>query len=321
MNNQQNSLNRIFEVINKSSSGVILVPSKASGDTVAAACSLYLALIKMGKNVSLSSSKKPNYDLVGVDKFQQTLSTDGNSLMISFPYTEGSIDKVDYNIQGDYFNLIITPREGYEKLDPNKVSFSYTGGKIDFFIVIDAPNLNSLGSIYTDNQNLFTGCEIINIDRHLINSYFGTVNYVDKTSSSISELILNVIKTLKIDFDKDISTNLYAGIALSTNNFTSYSTNATTFENVAFLLKQGAIKKILKKPEKEVIERRQISPASPPSLPKSQTLNFSPPEFEPTPIEMVEKEKQPQSSNFEGKKTFKPSSLKPKIFRGGGLVK
>ena len=103
--------------------------------------------------------------------------------------------------------------------------------------VIDAPTLNSLGTIYTDNQNQFNGKDIVNIDRHLTNAYFGTVNYVNKTISSISELVLSIIQTLGIEIDRDIATNLYAGAATSTNNFTSYSTNADTFEHVANLAK------------------------------------------------------------------------------------
>ena len=106
------------------------------------------------------------------------------------------IDKVDYNIQGENFNLIISPRQGFPKIDPNQVKYSYTGGSFDYLIAIDAPNLNSLGNLYTENEKQFQGKDIINIDRHLTNGYYGTVNYVNKTSSSISELILKLLQNL-----------------------------------------------------------------------------------------------------------------------------
>lgn len=318
MNNSTNSLNRIAEIINKGKSGVIILPQNPSIDAIAASTALYLGLNKMGKNVSLACSTKINSDLTASDKFKNIISAEGDALMISFPYTEGAIDKVDYNIQGDFFNLIITPRQGYPKLNPNQVNYSYTGGSIDFFIIIDSPTLNNLGEIYTENQAQFTGHDIINIDRHLTNSYFGTVNFVDKTISSISELILKVLQTLKIELDRDMATNLYAGIASSTNNFTSYSTNANTFENIATLLRAGAIKKTVKKPEAPKI----FSGFTPPS-PQPIKPSFSPsPEIKPiTPIEKVETEKQPSQSNFEQNQSQNPSDvLKPKIFRGGGLI-
>jgi len=305
MNNHQNTLNRISEILNKSKSGVIIVPPNPTIDTLAASTSLYLALIKIGKNVSLTSSTKPQTDLTAGDKFKNNISAGGDSLMISFPYSDGAIDKVDYNIQGNSFNLIITPRQGYQKLNPNQVNYSYTGGAIDFIVIIDSPTLNNLGTIYTDNQNQFTGHDIINIDRHLTNAYFGTVNFVDKTISSVSELILKILQTIKLEIDRDIATNLYAGIAASTNNFTSYSTNANTFENIATLLRMGAIKKPFRKPT--------------PSIVNQHLTGFRRPETQPVvPIEKVEKEKQHGDTQFEGKNP--QDWLKPKIFKGGGLI-
>jgi nanoRNase/pAp phosphatase (c-di-AMP/oligoRNAs hydrolase) len=290
MNNAQNTVARISEIFNKGASGVIVIPPNPTIDAQAAAASLFLGLTKMNKNVSLVCSTKPESDLIAIDKIKTQFATGGDSLMVSFPYSDGAIDKVDYNIQGEAFNLIITPRSGFPKLDPKAVNFSYTGGMVDFIITIDSPTLNSLGQIYTDNQNHFTGRDIVNIDRHLTNAFFGTVNFVNKTVSSVSELILNILQELKIEIDRDMATNLYSGIAAATNNFTSYSVSADTFENIAALLRSGAVKKLVKKPE-------------------PVKTNYAPtPESQPTPIEEVEKEKSAQDW------------LKPKIFKNSGLI-
>jgi hypothetical protein len=306
MDNNQNTLARIQEIITKCRSTAVVIPSNPSIDAIAASTSIYLALNKMGKTVSLVCSQKPQSDLVASDKFQNIIGAGGDSLMISFPYSDGAIDKVDYNIQGKAFNLVVTPRPGFQKLQPNQVNFSYTGGLVDMIIVIDTPTLNSLGTIYSDNQNQFTGKDIINIDRHLTNAYFGTINYVNKTISSISELVLLVLQTLGVEIDRDIATNLYAGAAASTNNFTSYSTNAETFEHIASLLRLGAVKKTFKKPVPVATfqSRPMINsiPSHSPEVPKTQ------------PIESVEKEAvidRPQTSQ---------EWLKPKIFKGGGLI-
>lgn len=236
-------LGQIKEIIAKNDSGLIVLPAKASADAIAAGTSLYMVLTKMGKNVSLVASEIPQSDMVGIDKIKTELSTGGDNLVVSFPYVEGSIDKVDYNIKEERFNLIIIPREGHEKLEPKDVQFTYSGGKIDFIITIDTPNLNAIGDLYTKNQRDFEGSTIINIDRHLINGSYGMVNMVVKTSSSTSELVLKVIKSLKGQLDKDSATNLYAGIVQATNNFTAYSVNADTFESIAELLRAGAVKK------------------------------------------------------------------------------
>lgn len=241
-------LAQINELIVKNSSGIIVLPAKATPDAIAAGTSMYLAISKMGKTVALVSSEIPQSDLTAADKIQTNLSTGGKNLVVSFPYTEGSIDKVDYKISNDRFNLIIAPREGHEKLEPKDVQFTYTGGKIDFIIAIDAPNLNALGEIYQKNENQFSGKNIVNIDRHLINNNYGTINMVVKTSSSTSELVYQVIRKLGIQIDKDLATNLYTGIAMATNNFTSYSVNADTFEAIAQLMRAGAVRRPMAAP-------------------------------------------------------------------------
>lgn len=304
-NNQAQSLSRIAEIIAKKSTGVILLPANPTVDTVAAAASLYLALLKQGKTVSLACSTTVSSELVGADKIQNSLSVNGDNLVISFPYSDGAIDKVDYNIQANNFNLIITPRPGQVKLNPDQVKYSYSGGNFDFIIVIDAPNLNSVGEIYNNNQKQFQGKDIINIDRHLTNGHYGTVNFVNKTISSVSELVFQIIQGLKIEIDKDIATNLYAGIAASTNNFTSYSVTASTFEAIANLLRQGAVKKTFKKPAAPA--PFTASGSFQPS--KSKEVHTS------KPIEAIEKE-----PLLDEKKTTPQDWLKPKIFRGGGLI-
>lgn len=308
MNPTTDPLQKIEEIISKGNTGIIIVPINASHDALAAATSLYLGLTKIGKNVSLACSQPvQNNNLVGADKIQNTLSASGNNLVISFPYSDGSIDKVDYNIQGDYFNIIVTPRPEFPKLNPNQVNYSYSGGTIDFIITVDASNLNALGEIYTNNQVQFQGRNIINIDRHLVNSFFGIANFVQKNISSTSELVLKALRTLRCQIDKDIATNLYSGITMATNNFTSYSVNAETFENAAYLLKLGALKKSVAR-NTQINQPRTINVSS---------LNPESPQFEHQavkPIESVERLNQ-----TEDKKT--PQDwLKPKIFHGGGLV-
>ena len=321
MDNTQNTLSRIHEIVNKGVSGIIIIPPSPTTDAIAASTSLFLALTKMGKNVSLVCQNKPESDLLAADKIKNQFATGGDSLMVSFPYTDGAIDKVDYNIQGESFNLVITPRPGFAKLDPSQVNYSYTGGTVDFIVVIDSPTLNSLGTIYSDNQNHFNGRDIINIDRHLTNAFYGSVNLVDKTASSISELVLSVLQELKLEIDRDMATNLHTGMAAATNNFTSYSVNADTFEHVASLLRLGAVKKMVKRPASP---QPHFSPPQPvmqkPKIQMPQKMSASPSvESQPvTPIEEVELEKQSTDQAFENKSP--QDWLKPKIFKNGGLI-
>ncbi len=303
MNPNQQTITRIADIISKGSSGVIAVPLNPTNDALAAATSLYLVLTKLGKTISLVSSSPIKSEISATDKFQTTFSTTGNNLVISFPYSDGAIDKVDYNIQGNFFNLIIAPRENSNKLNPSQVKYSYSGGKIDFIIVIDSPNLNTLGQIYTENQAQFQGKDLINVDRHLTNSFYGSVNLVNKSASSTSEIIFKIIQALNVEIDRDIASNIYAGLTAATNNFSSYSVNAETFEIAAGLLKLGAVKKSFNKP---IV-------TSPSNLPRINQIK--PPSFSQKPIGAVEQE--PTKPDIQQPQDW----LKPKIFQNsGGLV-
>ena len=314
------SLNRITEVISKGNSGIILIPPHFTPDSIAAATSLYLALTKLGKTIGLVCEKNITSELIASDKFQTTASTTGDNLVVSFPYAEGAIDKVDYTIQGNFFNLVVIPRAGFPKLDTKQVKFSYSGGVVHFIIVLDAPTVNSLGSIYTENQTLFQGKDIINVDRHITNSMFGTINYIDKSISSLSELVLKIIMSLSQNIDKDIATNLYAGIAGATNNFSSYSVTANTFEVASQLLRAGASRRpMASSPQRfqQFPSRPSFSPSSFPRTPPTPT--FTPPMMPPMNPPQVTgtHESEPQVSE----KTQNPQDwLKPKIFGGSGLV-
>lgn len=309
--NTNNVLPKVGEIITKGTSGVVVIPANPTPDAIASGVSLYLGLLALGKNVSIVCSTSVKSEVLGADKIQTSLSVGGDNLVVSFPYADGAIDKIDYHIQGDKFNLVIAPRQGYPKLNPNQVTYSYSGGSFDFIITVDAPNLSSLGTIYSENQTQFQGKEIVNIDRHLTNAFFGTANVVNKTISSTSELVFKLLLELQISIDKEIATNLYAGITQATNSFTSYSVNAETFETIAQLLKLGALKKI-----------------------QSQTMGVQK-SFQPTTIQPSYSSKQPgverqhiqnistvesqESQSKEGSQN--PQDwLKPNIFKGGGLV-
>ena len=323
MDNQTNTLNRLVGIIQKATSGAIVIPSNPTPDATVAACSLYLGLTKMGKTVAVLCANPINIDIVGTDKIQSEFAISGDSLVVSFPYTDGAIDKVDYNIAGNSFNLIVTPRPGYQKLNPSQVKHTYSGGIVDFIITLDSATLNSLGPIYAENETQFQGKEIINIDRHLTNSFYGTVNFVNKTSSSVSELALKVLLALRIEIDRDMATNLYAGIGAATNNFSSYSVSADTFENIASLLRLGAVKKNLKKP---VNPQSTYQPA--PYLMDEDEGDDSSPRpknTQPPKVRVQGREKQTTKPIEEvetetaGEQKSPPQDwLKPKIFRGGG---
>lgn len=294
MDPQKNLLQEAVTILQKSNSGAICLPQNPSPDAVAAALVLYLGLTKMGKNVIVACDSRVESELIAVEKIGSTISTSGNDLVISLPYKDGSVDKISYYTDADKLNIVVAPGEGHPKLEQKNLKFSYTGGAVDFIITVDVDNPKRLGELYSENQALFAKDKIINIDRHLTNSFFGAANLVYRTASSTSEIVLSFLQAIKCPIDKDIATNLYQGMAAATKNFSSFSVTAQTFENAANLLKLGAKKRI-----------------SNPNVAVPTRFN---PEFEKQskPIEEVEKEVVSEDA-----KMMDEDFLKPKIFKPG----
>lgn len=223
----------IQESLSTAQSIFIALPKNPNYDRVAAGLALYLALKKTGKQVFIASPQEMTVEfssLVGVDKIKT--KPEGRNLTISFDYLEDSIEKVSYNIEGDKFNLVIQPKEGFPPLSSDKVKYSYSGGQADLVFTIGIRAIEDLGDFYKDNQRLFEKVKIIDINI--------------EEEASISEKITKLIADLRLPVDSDIASNLFYGIERTTGNFSSPKTNAGTFEAAAFCLKAGA-RKITKK--------------------------------------------------------------------------
>lgn len=253
---------------------LVLTGENAGQDSLAASLSLFLSLDKLGKSVSVVCPETATVEfanLIGIDKLK---SGAGNkNLIISFPYKEGAIEKVSYNIEDGKFNLVIQPQAGGQPLDPERVSFSYSGIKGDLFFVVGTPDLKDLGSLYAQERNLYTEVLLVNIDHHAENTRYGRINLVNSQSSSVSEIIALILQNLGLPLDSDIATNLLTGITSATNNFSSPKTSPSAFEAAAWCLKAGGRRQAGLPRKEEKIEIRpmpqEVSAKKPPPAPEA----------------------------------------------------
>lgn len=332
-------INQTRTLLEEAKEITIALPKSPTFDAVAAALSLYVALSSRGKQITVVCPDQMTVEfnqLVGIDKVKNSLNgTQGKNLVISFPYQEGSIEKVSYNIENATFNLVIEPRENYPVITPDVIQYSYSGGNTDVIITVGTVKLSDLQSLYTNNQSFFTDKPIINIDSSNENTSFGRINIVEPNVSSISELTVILLSQLGLPLDPDTTTNLLAGVNAGSNNFTSKETTAETFEAAAICLKNGARKIPLissgfsqslqqspqtssfPRPFKTSFQQQQTTTAPQPQSSLKQpfmgTKTYPPkpkasPQFAP-----AQPQKQPQ-------KEAPPDWLKPKIYKGSTLL-
>ncbi|MBN1778880.1 MAG: DHH family phosphoesterase [Candidatus Buchananbacteria bacterium] len=111
--------------------------------------------------------------------------------------------------------------------------------KFDTVLVLDCGDLK-----YAGLQDWMTQInyqpQIINIDHHASNQYFGHINLVDSNAASTTEIIYQLFKFLKIKFSAPTASALLAGIINDTYGFTNPNTSAKSLDITSQLIKAGA---------------------------------------------------------------------------------
>src|SRR3989338_1600110 len=341
-------VNQAQNILENAQSIAVTLPVDPSVDKVASALSLYLSLSAAGKQVTVACSTRMTVqynELIGVDKISTVLTgSSGRNLVISFPYQEGSIEKVSYNIENDKFNLVIEPREGFPTITQEMMKYSSSGGNIDAIVTVGCSQLEELWNLYSNNQDLYNGKQIINLDNASNNNNFAKINIVDTSAISISELMNDFINQLGLNMEPDIATNLLAGLTSATDNFSSGEVTASTFETAANLLKQGARKKQIRKSSQAFVPQMKQPAAPTAPIAKSQKTQFGlktsptpqtdqsqqsgqrgkfqPPQFQRTqqqPGSDFQQQKPPVREAGKSPET-PPDWLKPKIYKGSTLI-
>ncbi|HQU30840.1 MAG: bifunctional oligoribonuclease/PAP phosphatase NrnA [Planctomycetia bacterium] len=102
---------------------------------------------------------------------------------------------------------------------------------------LDSPNLERLGKV---RETIPEDAKIINIDHHVSNEYFGTVNWVVEDMCATGEVILTLLKSMDVAITPDIATALYVAIVTDTGRFTHSNTTSEALRAAAFLIEHGA---------------------------------------------------------------------------------
>lgn len=233
-----NDLSTVKSHLDQANTILVTLPASPSQDVVAAALALYLSLKSYGKSTSVLAGTAPvvrDSRLVGLDKV--TSEVGGKNLVLTINAPEDAVEKVTSNTEGGHLNLIIIPKAGGPPLTQTDIGFSYTGAAADLIIVVGASTLADIGPLAEQEHELFSQTPLINLSNKT--GTFGAVNLTD-TASSNSELVAAMLEELKLPLDIDIASNLMRGIEAATDDLSSPTMTADTFEALALLYRAGA---------------------------------------------------------------------------------
>ncbi len=176
--------------------------------------------IKKHKRFLITVHTSPEGDAIGSElAFYHLLRKLGKTAVV---INEGPVP-VEYNFLPEKERITLY-RPNLEKIDFNCM------------VVLDCSDLKRTGEVYKLNKD---NKPVINIDHHISNNNFGTLNLVDVKASSASELVYRLYKELHVPFDKDSAFLLYAGIMTDTGSFRYSNTTGYTHQAAGELMRFG----------------------------------------------------------------------------------
>ena len=237
-----NENQQIHEQINRAKEILITCKEHYSADGLAAVLTMYKILSKLGKRAQIAISNFVPQPQFAFLEGQSVIKNDLYHLKkftIQVDTEKTPVEELSYDKQDKKLIISLTPKTGtYSEQD---IHFSASNYKFDLIIVIDSPDLESLGSLYEKQADFFYHTPIINIDHSPANEYFGQINKVDLTATSSSEITYTLLQTLGPELiDETIATYIYTGMTEKTKSFRSTSVTPHTLHIASQLIQNGA---------------------------------------------------------------------------------
>lgn len=123
-------------------------------------------------------------------------------------------------------------------LDQLKSQPHVLGRPYDLLIAVDCGDETRMGDVYLKMPHPHP--PIINIDHHVTNNLFGTVNLVDGQATSTAEILTNLLPQLGVTLTLDMATSLLTGIVTDTLGFRVAGVTGETLRVASRLVDLGA---------------------------------------------------------------------------------
>ncbi len=107
-------------------------------------------------------------------------------------------------------------------------------------IIVDSGDIKRIGDEFQAWFRNHDGLDIANIDHHVSNTHFGTINWVDPTYSSVGEMIYEILKELGVQITSTIAQNLYVSVYTDTGRFSFSNTNERSLRYASEYVEAGA---------------------------------------------------------------------------------
>jgi phosphoesterase RecJ-like protein len=108
----------------------------------------------------------------------------------------------------------------------------------DLLVALDAGDESRLGNAYAALPS--PRPLVINIDHHITNTHFGTINLVQPEATATVEVLFELFEALNIQLDEPMAVSLLSGLVTDTLGFSTASVSSRTLQIASELTDAGA---------------------------------------------------------------------------------
>jgi phosphoesterase RecJ-like protein len=228
---------------------LLVTREQASIDSLAATFALARLLQQMGKRFDLfvpgfQASALPAFLPAPTDVRPEAPAMRALHLQVDLSKTP--LAELSYDVHEQKLDVTLIPKQGeWSEAD---VLTKPGHDRFDLVVAVDVPDRASLGTFSEAHADFLHRTPLVNLDCHPGNEGWGSVNFVDVTCVSTTELLWRWMQALQNDrlipngitVDEPLATALLAGMVAKTRSFRTANVTPKTLATAAKLVSLGA---------------------------------------------------------------------------------
>lgn len=127
--------------------------------------------------------------------------------------------------------------ENYRFLPGSRDIVRQVSGSYDLVIALDCSDRHRMGNVYSAGP---AALPLINIDHHVTNTHFGTINWVDPLHTATSQMILDLAEALGWNVTAPAAECLLTGLVTDTRSFRTSNVDTASVRAALRLMEAGA---------------------------------------------------------------------------------
>lgn len=236
------TIQQFRQVLEKSKHILLVLPTEKNSDALSAALALKLFLKKQYKQADIVADgfvmPKTLKFLPGIEETKPEL-THLQKFIIKVDVSKAKIETLSYDIKDNWLSIYLTPKQG--TISKNELRTAQSTFKYDLIITLGAQDLESLGSVFYNNTDLFYRVPVVNFDFHPGNEHYGQINLVELTATAVCEVVFKTLEQLgEAYLDEPMATCLLTGMISQTKSFKTANVTPRTLNLASKLMGLGA---------------------------------------------------------------------------------